>query len=131
MYHFRLSDLNNSLIQVFPLTRKVNEHILPKISRQVLEIQLSVLFLLFPIHQTSLFHVFHEMLQNKRTNPSHKANCPLDLYKQQKVSNMSPRFQLDGAGDLYLHTSLLGLDSQALGIVYKNWLCFSGLPETS
>lgn len=53
-------------------------------------------------------------------NPSCKANCPLDLCKQQKVSNMSPHFQLGDFGDLYLQTSLLGIDLQALGIVYKN-----------
>lgn len=30
--------------------------------------QLFVLFLLFPIHQTAPFHVFGEMLQNKSKN---------------------------------------------------------------
>lgn len=54
-----------------------------------------------------------------RVNPSCKAKSPLNVYKQQKGSNMSPHLQAGGFGDLYLHTSLLGAHSQALGIVHK------------
>lgn len=32
-----------------------------------------------------------------------------------------------GFGDLYLHSSPLGIDLEALGIVYKNWLVFQAL----
>lgn len=76
----------------------------------MLEMQLSVLFVLFPIHQTAPFHVTKFYRTKLRVNPPCKAKSPLHVYQQQKAG---------GSGDLYLHTSPLGTHSQALGIVHK------------